>query len=61
VVEAGWIVRVRFTKELGDGIDDATLRDRFLVAVKLLAEIDCTYRVNAFNTEDGCQGVILKT
>lgn len=32
----------------------------FKAAVKLLAGIDCTYRVNAFNTEDGCQGVILK-
>lgn len=33
LVEPGWIVRVRFTKTLGDGIDDATLRDRFLVTV----------------------------
>jgi len=32
----------------------------FKAVVKLLADIDCTYRVNAFNTEDGCQGVILK-
>ncbi len=33
VVEAGWLVRVRFSKSLGDGIDDATLRDRFLVRI----------------------------
>ncbi len=32
----------------------------FKAAVKLLADIHCTYKVNAFNTENGCQGVILK-
>ena len=32
----------------------------FKAAVKLLAGIDGMYRVDAFNTENGCQGVILK-
>ncbi len=33
VVEAGWQVHVHFSKTLGDGIGDDTLRERFLVTV----------------------------
>ncbi|MCE9613314.1 MAG: hypothetical protein K8T26_03505 [Lentisphaerae bacterium] len=54
VVDPGWIIRVRFSKILGDGIDDATLRNRFLVKVDGAAVGKDLYTIN--RDVDGANG-----
>jgi hypothetical protein len=44
-VRGGWTTRVRFSIELGDGISDDTLRDRFLLTIDGAAQGKELYRI----------------